>query len=199
MNEVAQKQTPAYKRAYKDTKGWQLPNFWCIFLRNRSLKNWRNCSKGSDEERRRSEIRLCSQAIQKVDTTIYWINLWPVGSAIGFLSTYPLIMINPVDRAIYCFNYRSLLVRQNFIPDLCVCLVTNGFKIKVGCNERLERNSTSSVVYSTTNVRTERIHFFKVPLDCEHWYASIGSKFYYFSRQKYCSLKLVHFPACQSH
>ena len=32
-------------------------------------------------------------------------------------------------------------MRQNFIPDLCVCLVTNGFKTKVCCNERLERNS----------------------------------------------------------
>ena len=59
--------------------------------------------------------------VQKVNSAIHRINLYPVGSATGFTNTYPLdtdlSQIYPMDSAIQLLNNWGLV--DNSIPLLC--------------------------------------------------------------------------------
>ena len=37
-----------------------------------------------------ADVNIQVPVVQKVDSTIHWINLYPLGNANGFLNTYPL-------------------------------------------------------------------------------------------------------------
>ena len=47
--------------------------------------------------------------VEKVDSTIHWINLYKVDKVIGFFNKYPLDSDFPVDSAIQPLNDRGLL------------------------------------------------------------------------------------------
>ena len=50
--------------------------------------------------------------VQKLDSTIRWINLYPVDSAIGFPNTYPLDSDYPVDSANPPFDQLELELKK---------------------------------------------------------------------------------------
>ena len=56
-----------------------------------------------------SDARSCSKL---VDNAIQWINLHPIGNAIGFLNTYPLKVIYPLESVIERLNNRRLEARR---------------------------------------------------------------------------------------
>ena len=58
-----------------------------------------------------SDARSCSKL---VDNAIHWINLHPVGNAIGFSNTYPLKVIYPLECTIdrERLNNRGLEARR---------------------------------------------------------------------------------------
>ena len=66
----------------------QTPFTWCLYI-----PGARSCSK-------------------LVDNAIHWINLHPVGNAIGFPNTYPMIVIYPLECTIERLNNRGLEARR---------------------------------------------------------------------------------------
>ena len=74
------------------------------------------------------KTKLLAPVVQKVDSAIHWINLFPLDSAIGFRNTYP------VDSAIHLLNNWDL-------------------DIKASCEQALESCSGPTRVYQVLSMR----------------------------------------------
>ena len=61
------------------------------------------------------KTKLLAPVVQKVDSAIHWINLFPLDSAIGFRNTYP------VDSAIQLLNNWDLDIKASCEPALESC------------------------------------------------------------------------------
>ena len=65
-----------------------------------------------------TEVTIQAPVVQKVDSGIHWINLYPLGNANGFLNTFPWIATYPVGSAIQRLNNWG----QEWELGICVLL-----------------------------------------------------------------------------
>ena len=66
---------------------------------------------------------LQASVVQRLDSAIHWINLYPVDSAISFPDTYPLDSNFPVDSAIQRLNNRG---QMTYITDTHIIIRPQG-------------------------------------------------------------------------